>query len=188
MKAPQKTNFILGIVAIGFAAILIVIWVPLDVETGLTEKIRRRVVIGDALAPTFAGIFVALGGLGLLLFERNATSQPIVDRANLVFLTKAFVILVIALTIMRWAGPLAVALFNWLTGSELEYRLLRDTVPWKYLGYLVGGWILISGLIAVIEHRISSKAVLIGLVATLVMIAIYDLPFEDLLLPPNGDV
>ena len=89
---------------------------------------------------------------------------------------------------MRSFGPLAVMLYNEIAVSDLQYRLLRDTRPWKYLGFIAGGTLLISGLISLVQGRISWKSIAIGLIAIALMIAVYDLPFDDLLLPPNGDV
>jgi len=86
---------------------------------------------------------------------------------------------------MRYVGPLLLNLFE---GDSAEYRLLRDTVPWKYLGFIAGGVWLIVSLIAFNERKIRWQHFLIALAAVLVLIAFYDLPFDDLLLPPNGDV
>jgi hypothetical protein len=47
---------------------------------------------------------------------------------------------------------------------------------------------MVGGMIAVLERRLSRRALMIGLIWSLVLILVYDLPFEDLLLPPNGDV
>ncbi len=83
---------------------------------------------------------------------------------------------------MRFAGPLAAAF------TESGYRPLRDTIPWKYIGFIAGGTCLVAGLKALVEGRVTMRGVVIGLAACLVLIALYDLPFDDLLLPPNGDV
>ena len=85
---------------------------------------------------------------------------------------------------MRWLGPLAVELF----GAEGSYRALRDTAPWKHLGFVAGGTLLVAGLMALVEGRLTMRGVVIGLLATFALILLYDLPFDDLLLPPNGDV
>ena len=65
---------------------------------------------------------------------------------------------------------------------------MRDTAPWKYIGFILGGVVLIAGLIALVEGRVSLRGVVLGLMATFALIVVYDLPFDDLLLPPNGDV
>jgi hypothetical protein len=75
-----------------------------------------------------------------------------------------------------------------MTDDPRSYRDLRDTLPWKYIGFLLGSTGLITTCIAAIETRFSWRALLIALVATTALMALYDLPFDDLLLPPNGDV
>lgn len=188
MATQSRSNLILGICFILFSLFLVFVWVPLDTDSGILERVRRQVTIGDALAPTIAGIFLLIGGIILVLFERHASDQPEIDPLGLGFVAMIVVLLAASFLIMRYAGPLAVAIAN--TGAEtpLEYRLLRDTALWKYIGYFFGGVVMISGLISLIEGRVTVRTVAIGIVAVLVMIAIFDLPFDDLLLPPNGDV
>ena len=84
---------------------------------------------------------------------------------------------------MRWGGP---SLAEAMTGQD--YRPQRDTVPWKYLGFLMGGTTMIAALIFVVERQVRWSRVLIALGVTLFLALFYDVPFEDLLLPPNGDV
>lgn len=184
MPIHSRSNLILGLACVVFAALIAFVWVPLDVETGLTEKIRRRTTIGDALAPTVAAFFIGLGGVLLVLSERKAPDQPRITRANLTFISVQVAVLVIGFGIMLYAGPLVVALF----GAETEYRLLRDTAPWKYVGYFIGGIFIVTGLIAQAEGRFTWRSLSIAICVVLVLIVIYDVPFEDLLLPPNGDV
>ena len=64
---------------------------------------------------------------------------------------------------MIWTGPLAVALF----GVDDSYRNLRDTAPWKYLGFILGGVGLVAALISLVEHRVTLRAALLGTSATL---------------------
>lgn len=188
MSAVQRSNLILGVVVLAAASVLLFIWIPLDVETGILEKERRRVVIGDSFAPMVAGVFLLLSAVGLLLPERSTPGQPRIQQHHLRFIVTVMAIITVSLTVMRFSGPLMVSAYNEFTGASLQYRLLRDTIPWKYLGFFLGGTSLISGLISLVQGRFSLKAVAIGVAAVLVMIAIYDLPFDDLLLPPNGDV
>ena len=176
------SNHILGIVCIVGATLALTLWIPMDIETGLIERVRRHTSIGDSLLPTFASCFVLLGGLFLL---RPAKSkEEVLTGDNLRYLVLLIVILAIAFVVMRWLGPVAV----WALMEDGVYRNLRDTAPWKHLGYIVGGTILVSGLIAMVEGRVTVRSVIIGLLSTLALVAVYDLPFEDLPLPPNGDV
>ena len=50
--------------------------------------------------------------------------------------------------IMRYAGPLSVWVANFLTDSELNYRLLRGTAPWKYIGFFLGCSFAVSSIMA----------------------------------------
>ncbi|MBK0329636.1 hypothetical protein I5535_20510 [Rhodobacteraceae bacterium F11138] len=172
-----------------FAVLLVFVWVPLDVDSGYTVQVRRQVSVGDAFAPTIAGVFVLIGGLFLLVFggTRDEPQEPI-DFLALRFAGLLFAVYVLSFMMMLFVGPIAVLVSNLLTGMEQEYRLLRDAAPWKYLGFAVGCTFAITSTISLLEGRFSLRAVLIGLCAVLAMIAIYDLPFDDLLLPPNGDV
>ena len=179
----------LGVFFVLFAALLVFLWVPLDTDTGFIEKVRRQVSIGDALAPTVAGAFLMIGGLGLLLFSArpDETDAP-VDFLALRFAGLLFATYFVAFLVMWVVGPLAVQIANLITGQDQEYRLLRDTVPWKYLGFATGGTIAVTATISMLEGRFTLRALLTGLLAVVAMIAVYDLPFDDLLLPPNGDV
>ena len=171
----------LGLIAIFFATLLVFIWIPLDTETGLIEKVRRQVTLGDSLGPTVAGAVILIGG-GLAFFGSNPAA-PTLSLQNLKWLFLLILCIAGALTLMRFAGPFIAELF-----SEQSYRALRATPPWNYTGYVIGGSVLIAALISVVRGRVRPSAVLIGLAASLVIALLYDLPFDDLQLPPNGDV
>lgn len=189
-------NKLIGLGAVVLSLAIVFVWIPLDVESGLIEKVRRSVTLGDAFAPTIAGALVGLGGLLCLLGNDAGQSSERVstprakrnDYTPKEHFTHAAVMLMVfwvSLSFMRYAGPVAAFLLH---ENQTEYRLLRDTIPWKYIGFIVGGTTLIVALIARTERKISSLHVLIGILATLALIVVYDLPFDDLLLPPNGDV
>ncbi len=184
----SRSNLYLGLVCIVFAMLVLFIWIPLDVESSWVEKVRGRYRIGDALAPTIAAGFILVGGALLVLFERRASDQPAIQPTQLRFLLRLMGVVLLSLLVMRFAGPLAVAVSNHALTESNEYRLLRNTFPWKYIGFVLGGVMLVAGVISLVERRISIKAVITAVVAVLFIILVFDLPFDDLLLPPNGDV
>lgn len=228
----------LGLFALAVSLLILFVWIPLDVDSGIIEKARRSTVLGDSFAPAVAAALVAIGAC-LLFIERREpvdnSSSPVnevsadsrasannamlsdkpsnipshnpstntsrspsyntgsgtrdtsqyLQRENLIYLFTTIVLLTVSLAVMRYAGPLLVTLI----GDEgVSYRLLRDTPPWKYIGFVAGGVLLITSLISRVERRFRFRFLLIGIAAVVVLIAVYDLPFDDLLLPPNGDV
>ena len=177
MKFSMETCLSLFFLAV--AIIIIFVWVPLDTGTGMIEKVRRQLIIGDALAPTVAGIVILLGSL--LMLWRPSQSQ-FMSPQNLMWILALLIIFVVSLTIMRYAGPLAVF---W---SETGYRPLRATPPWSYMGFLLGGTTMVGGVTSLVSRRLSFKYFLIGFIASLVIALVYDVPFDDLVLPPNGDI
>lgn len=181
-KAP-RTDLILGVAFVVLSCVIAFVWVPYGVDSGIFEKVRRRVEIGDAFAPTLAAGLLALGGIMLILEARRAPSDARLTRTNLGYLLALCAVFCTVSALWMWTGPALVA----LTTEAGEYRLLRDSWPWKYTGFVAGGTVLVTGLISLTERRLSFGNLLIGIAASLAMIALYDLPFDDLLLPPNGD-
>lgn len=167
-------------------------WIPNDIESGVIETFRRQTSIGDAMAPTMvaAGILIVSVLMAVAEFlPRAGESGPatVLDRQSARFLLRLFGILIVGLVLMGYVGPLTVDAINALGFDVGSYRQLRDTVPYKYLGYTVGGFVIIFGLIRLVENRFSGRAALAALVAVAILIFLYDVPFDDLLLPPNGD-
>ncbi len=183
----QRTNVIIGLVFVIVALAVALLLVPFDVETSYFEKHRRQLNVGDSLAPTLAAAFILFGGL-LLIMERCANTHKQLSWANFRYLLLFLLIILFSLSLMRWTGPLVTGLLNLFTADDLEYRPLRDTTPWKHLGFFFGGGFLIASLISLVDGKMTIRAVSISVIAIFAMIAVYDLPFDDLLLPPNGDV
>lgn len=171
---------VLGLIAIALGLFVALYWAGADSETGLIEKLRGRYSVGDALAPTVAGVFLALAGLWLAI---TADVKVTFTRANAGFIAAVIGLLFISLGLMRWGGPWIVEA---ITGAD--YRPQRDTAPWKYIGFLLGGTTMISALIYVVERQVRWSRLIIALGVTVFLAFFYDIPFEDLLLPPNGDV
>nr|WP_319383761.1 hypothetical protein [uncultured Roseibium sp.] len=178
----HSTNPVLGLACIVFALVVALVWIPLDTDTWLVERSRGKYIVGDSLAPALAALFILVAGLMLLIERRTEDTRPSLE--NLKFIGAMVALGAASILVMRWAGPAAVGLFQ----GDQEYRLLRDTPPWKYVGFALGGGLLVFSMIAFVEGKPSLRAGLIALLAIAGIIMLYDLPFDDVLLPPNGDV
>jgi hypothetical protein len=174
----------LGIAVIALAALALLIWVPADVASGYLVSKRGRVSIGDAMAPGSALGLMAFSGALIFWEARKSEVKDEIDVRSIGFLGVILAICVLSFGAMTWTGPLAVSLLKF---DGETYRNLRDTAPWKYLGFALGGASLVAGLIALVEHRLTLRGVLIGVATVASLISIFDLGFDDLLLPPNGD-
>ena len=181
-KFNFNSDFLIGLGVLMAGCLILFVWIPLDVETGLIEKVRSQVTIGDALAPSLASSVLIVGGLLLIVQSFRTLGGTDLSWNSLIFLVLLLALLGLSMAVMRWAGPFAAYLLN------ADYRSLRDTVPWKYIGYFLGGIIMIFGFISLMERRLRWRTLIISILAVLFLIIVYDLPFENLLLPPNGDV
>ena len=184
MSRLLKPDVLLGLAVVLFALVLLVLWIPNDVDGDIINTVRRRSSIGDPMAPTVSGLLLLFCGAMLVLtgLFRSAGKAGL-DRGNLVFLVVACGFLAGVILIMLFAGPLLVAAL----GVAEEYRLVRASLPWKYTGFLLGGFTLVFTAIVAVERRVRWRTVLLGLVIPLTIAVLYDLPFDDTLLPPNGD-
>lgn len=185
MSRERRQQLFLGVIVLALGAV--VIWaISVDVQTGIVETVRRRRIIGDALAPAVAAGTLLVAGV-LLLLERP--SGPVqISRESWLFLAAASAILALSLIVMRWTGPGLVELLRLLGADLPEYRQLRATRPWSWTGYVAGGAVLVGGLISLTRLRPSWRALALGLAVATALAAAYDLPFRNLILPPNGDL
>ncbi len=188
MKRGINAEVLLGAGIVLLGLFVMLVWIPLDTETGIIEKVRSRQEVGDAMAPTLAAALFVFAGLLLCVTAYRGGSKLQLGPSTFVHLIFVLGIAVLSFAFMRWTGPLAVAVAGLFDADLPTYRNLRDTLPWKYLGYLAGGTLLVFGLISYVEHRFRWRNVLIAFVAAVALALLYDLPFDDLLLPPNGDV
>lgn len=182
MRDRVSQDLILGVFALAFGLIVIFLWAPLDSGSGIAEKVRGRWSIGDALAPTIAGGIVSVSGLMIVIGSWFRTSDAGLTLANARYLVAFLLIIVVSFAVMRYAGPVVADLL------AQDYRPLRDEVPWKYLGFVLGGGGMIFGLISLVEGQFRGRYLALALMIAGSLALIYDLPFEDLLMPPNGDV
>ena len=181
MRERVNQDVILGALALLLGCGIVFYWAPLDSDTGLAEKVRGRWSIGDALAPTIAGAVIAGSGLFIALGGLLRHAKATLSAKNFAYLAAFLSIIFAGFLVMRYAGPLAAGALG------EEYRILRDERPWKYIGFILGGGGMICGLISLAEGRIRVRRLLLALTIAAALALVYDLPFEDLLLPPNGD-
>lgn len=171
------------------AIVTLAVWIPNDIETGIIEKFRREIQIGDALAPTavVVGILIAALAMAITAYFRPDPYKDTPTRQSFIFVGRMIVAIVLGLILMVYSGPLVVDAINAMGHDIGTYRQLRDTVPYKYIGYAIGGFVMVFGVIRVVENRFSVTAAAASIAAVIFLIVLYDVPFENLLLPPNGD-
>lgn len=195
----RKWNLALGVLFFTLSTLTLFIWIPADTETGLVIEARRSTDVGDALAPSFAALAVLLLSIALILTnwkskplppksaDPSSGEQPIgITRANAAAIATLTLIITISLALMVWLGPLTIQALQSLGFDVPNYRLLTATPPYKYIGFAAGGLVLVGGLIAWIEGRLRWQALATALGTVILLIVIYDVPFDNLLLPPNG--
>ena len=104
MQEKSNASVILSLCCISFAILVLFVWIPLDIETGVVEKVRRRWAVGDALAPSAAAFFILIGGLVLLFLERGNDDQAVLRSTQLKFIVFSMAWIVFCLTVTRYAA------------------------------------------------------------------------------------
>lgn len=190
---PSNADRVLAALMLLLAVVGIAWWVPVDTGSGLLVQQRGQAAIGDALAPTLA--FALLGMAAMLLWMEQLTlennglePQPGNWREHAIHLGAVMALVWLSLTLMRWSGPWLIAGLDAWCHCELNYRQLRGDRPWKYLGFVIGGTVLMTGLKAIATRQLRARDFAWATLIALGMALFYDLPFKNLLLPPNGDV
>jgi len=193
MLRSERWTFGLAIVFAICGALTLLFWIPNDIETGVIETFRRRTNIGDAMAPTLAAWAILLVSVFMGAFSylraRRAEGEPEdgLDSRSYAFLLRIAIPIVVGLVLMLYTGPIVVDILNSF-GAELGgYRQQKAEFPFKYLGFITGGLVIVFGLIAVVENKLSQSALWVSLISVAALILLYDLPFDNILLPPNGD-
>ena len=182
--------FALVMLALGVAAA--VFWVPLDSETPPIYTFRRQTYIGDAMLPMVAAVGISIfAAIHLALTSmrpnRDSEQRPFDGMTGLFFLL-FFGILAVSFLLMYWAGPIAVELFVSGNGEDaVTYREMRGTAPWKYLGFILGGFTMVFGITTLIEGKATVRRALSSILAVAVLMLLFDVPFDTILIPPNGD-
>lgn len=180
----KRRDLCIATLNVVFALAVLFVWIPRDIDTGVIDEWRRTVRIGDAMMPTFAAIGMLISGFVIAVRtlwrdERNECRQM-----EFGFVLAMALILFLSLLLMMKTGPVLV---NILLGEGASYSSLRASAPWKYLGFFVGGTSLVFCCISLSYRAVRWRYALIAFLSTLLIAALYDLPFDNLILPPNGD-
>ena len=194
-SAPDPWDIGFGVVVLAGALLALFVWFPADIPTGFffVNAIGREEP-GDAFFPIILALLllvlsiIHLGQSFYRSWQGNAvpaTGELTLD--NFKFLGAFMIIMAISLAIMYWLGPLTVMALNVIGWLDTSYRALSDTVPYKFIGYVVGGFVMTITLIAWTEGRIRWAGVLSVLITLTVAILIFDLLLKNVLLPPNAD-
>lgn len=188
----KQDRWTLGLAAGATLASLLIlfVWIPTDIEGDVVETFRRQVSIGDAMAPTVVAVALLLVSvaLGISSYLRpDSGGMAPLDRKAVSFLIRMVGLSAFSALLMLYTGPTIVELLNILGQEVGTYRQLKDTAPFKFLGFAIGGVVLVAGGIMVVENKTSLSAIWIGIGAVIGLILLFDVPFDDVLLPPNAD-
>jgi len=195
---PDPWNIGFGVVTLAASLLALFVWFPLDIKGGFIQtNLTGNLEPGDAFFPILlAAALVALSLVQILaaFLTRGPSSAQVSEETgrlsfrNLKFLVCFFSILVVGLTIMFWFGPLVTEMLGAVGLIDQSYRQLVDTVPYKYLGYLVGGFAMTTALVWWTEGRLRPRAVYTVVAVLAACILIFDILLDNILLPPNADI
>ena len=189
-RDPWNVGF--GAVASIAAFITLLIWIPNDIKGGFIEINQiGKPEPGDAFFPIILAILMLVLSTGQLvgavLSSKPQEASGKLTTNNLRFLFLFYAIILAGLTIMYWLGPLVVDGLRTIGTIDSTYRQLVDTAPYKYLGYVVGGFLMTTGLIAWAEGSIRPQAVLTVAIVIGILILVLDILLYNIQLPPNAD-
>lgn len=195
--APNPWDIGFGAVVLAASTAALLFWFPNDIKGGFIETgIGGKPEPGDAFFPVLLGI--ALLGLSVVhlvvTILGRAPRSPFLDESagrltpgNLSFFFLFHAIVVAGLAIMYWLGPLTVQALNAFGTIDVGYRQLVDTAPYKYLGYLVGGFLMTITLITWAEGGLRRRAVFTAALVLAVLVLIFDILLTNIQLPPNAN-
>jgi hypothetical protein len=195
--APNPWDIGFGAVVFVLAAGAILFWFPNDIRGGFIEiGTAGRREPGDAFFPILlASAMLALSAAHLIVtLIGKGTPAPAGDddtgrltRSNLRFLLVFHVTVLGGLAIMYWLGPLTVTALNAIGVLDSSYRQLLDTAPYKYIGYVVGGFLMTVSLAAWAEGGLTRRAIIAVVLVLTVSVVSFDVLLTNVQLPPNAD-
>ena len=195
--SPNPWDIGFGAAVLGLAAAALFIWFPRDIRGAFIDiGTGGNPEPGDAFFPVMlASALLVLGGIHLAAsaFGR-AVPPPDDDDApgrltigNLRFFLVFHLIVFAGMAIMYWLGPLVVGALDGIGLIDASYRQLVDTVPYKYIGYGVGGLVMTLALVAWSEGGLRRRSVHTVVLVLAGAIVIFDVMLSNVPLPPNAN-
>ncbi len=191
---PDPWDLGFGVVILVAALAALFVWFPNDINGGFMQvsAIGRREP-GDAFFPIILALLLA--GLGAIQIAfsllgrtlRTDGQRPRVTGANLFFMARFLGVVGVGLLVMYWLGPLTVGLLNALGLLDGTYRQFTDTAPYKYIGYVVGGFAMTVALIVWTEGEVRRAGLITVALILGGSILIFDGLLTNVLLPPNSE-
>lgn len=183
-----------GVLAASVAALLW--WFPSDIRGGFIEVgTGGRREPGDAFFPVLlAATMLVLSVVHLVAALLGKATKPGEEAdagrltwANLHFLAVFHAVVLGGLAVVYWLGPVIVYFLGALGALDASYRHLVDTVPYKYLGYVAGGFGMTVALAAWAEGGLTRRAIVAVAIVITASVLIFDVFLTNVPLPPNAD-
>ncbi len=196
-RAPDPWDVGFGAAFALFALAALFVWFPADIRGPfIDENFSGRPEPGDAFFPVLlaAGILalslvqVAVALAGRRRDGADAAPAPRLDRGDLVFLAGFHAIVFASLALMAFLGPLLVSALGAAGLMDARYRQLVDTAPWKYVGYLAGGFAMTFALVTWAQGRPRLRPALAIALVLVVLAFVFDVLLRNVQIPPNADV
>ncbi len=192
---PNPWDIGFGVVTLAASLVALFFWFPHDIKGGFVEiNLAGRLEPGDAFFPVLlTTTMVILSVVQLLSVALTRTQQEPdttigkLTPANLRFLLLFYSVVLAGLAVMYWLGPLTTALLRGLGIIDQSYRELLDTAPYKYLGYVGGGFVMTAGLITWAEGKVRPRAILTVVIVLFLSLLIFGILLKNIQLPPNAD-
>lgn len=192
--APDPWDIGFGAIVFVGALLALFVWFPSDIRGGFFNINQiGRPEPGDAFFPILlasALVLLSLVQMALVLLRPTPPDTAIQAKLtldNVKFLGLFLIITASGLAIMFWFGPVVVWTMREAGLIDATYRQLTDTAPYKYLGYVVGGFLMTMTLIAWTEGRVRVLSVVTVSVLLALFILIFDILLNNVLLPPNAE-
>lgn len=190
--ALDPWNIGFGAIALVLALASLLLWFPNDIGSGFLVSNRAGIrEPGDAFFPVLLAwtlLLLSVVQLSGALTEkfRQATGGKL-TWANLRFLVLLYAIIFAALALMYWLGPVVTGALRHAGIIDQTYRELVDTAPYKYIGYLAGGFLMTLGLISWAEGKLRLRTLLTVVLVLASLVLIFDVSLRNVPLPPNLD-